>query len=55
MQISSTFWIPYIADWQLPTEEMHSKYIDFSKVSRDKVSVIPLVSEWHPVDLWGDM
>jgi len=39
--ISSTFWIPDIAEWWRQQEEMHSKYADLSNVASDIFSIIP--------------
>jgi len=41
MEISSTFWIPDIADWWCQEEETHPKYADHSNVARDISSIIP--------------
>jgi len=41
MEISSTFWIPDIAEWWRQQEEMHSKYAHLSNVARDIFSIIP--------------
>jgi len=41
IKISSTFWIPDIAEWWRQQEEMHSKYTDLSKGARDIFSTIP--------------
>jgi len=41
MEISSTCWIPDIADWWRQQEETHSKYADLTTVARDKFSIIP--------------
>ena len=41
MEISSTFWLPDIADWWHQQEERHSKYTDLSNVVRDVFSIIP--------------
>jgi len=40
MEISSTFWILDITDWWRQQEEIHSKYIDFSNVACDILSII---------------
>jgi hypothetical protein len=41
MEISSTFWIPEIADWRQQQEEINSKYTDLSTVVRDIFFIIP--------------
>jgi len=41
MEISSTFWIPYITDWWRQLEETHSKNADLSNEARDIFSIIP--------------
>jgi len=41
MEISSTFWIPDIAEWWRQQEETHSKYAHLSNVARDIFSIIP--------------
>jgi len=41
MAISSTFWIPDIAEWWRQQEETHSMYADLSNVARDIFSIIP--------------
>jgi len=41
MEISSTFWIPDIANWWRQQEETHSKYADLSNVARNIFSIIP--------------
>jgi len=41
MNISSTFWIPDIADRLRLQEEMHSKYADLSNVAGDIFPIIP--------------
>jgi len=41
MEIGSTFWIPDITDWWRQQEETHSKYADFSNMSRDIFQFTP--------------
>jgi len=41
MEISSTMWIPDIAEWWRQQEEMHSKYADLSNVARHIFSIMP--------------
>jgi len=41
MEISSTFWLPNIADWWRQQEETHSKYTDLLNVVHDIFSIIP--------------
>jgi len=41
IEISCTFWLPNITDWQHQQGETHSKYADFSNVARDIISIIP--------------
>jgi len=41
MEMSSTLWIPDIAQWRRQPEETHSKYADPSNVARDLLSIIP--------------
>jgi len=41
MEISSTFWIPDIAEWWRQQQETHSKYADLSNVARNIFSNIP--------------
>jgi len=41
MEISSTFWIPDIADWWRRQKKTHSMYTDLSNVARDIFSIIP--------------
>jgi hypothetical protein len=41
MEISSTFWIPAIADWWHQPEERHSKYANLSKAASDIFTIIP--------------
>jgi len=41
MEISSTFWLPDLADWWCQQEETHSKSADRSNVVRDIFSIIP--------------
>jgi len=41
MEISSTFWLPYITDWWRQQEETHSKYADLSNVACDIFPIIP--------------
>jgi hypothetical protein len=43
MDISSTFWIPDIADWWGQQEETHPKYPDLTTVAHDIYSIIPHV------------
>jgi len=41
MEISSTFWIPDIADWWCQQEETHSKYAHLHNAAHDIFSIIP--------------
>jgi len=41
MEISSTFWLPDIADWWRQQEETHSNYADLSNVECDIFTIIP--------------
>jgi len=41
VEISSTFWIPGIAEWWRQKEETHPKYANLSNVARDLFSIIP--------------
>jgi len=41
MEITSTFWIPDIADWWRRQQETQSKFADLSNVARDIFSIIP--------------
>ena len=41
IEISTTFWIPDVAQWQLQQEETHPKYTDLSNVGRDIFCIIP--------------
>ena len=41
MEISSTLWLPDIADWWHREGETHLKYADLSNVGCDIFSIIP--------------
>jgi len=41
VEINSSVWLPYSADWWRQQENMHSKYTDLCNVAHDTFSIIP--------------